>query len=166
MNELSITVNLNAPEPRNPISIFHLAQGFFLAGNRCLLNIDVGPGVTQCLISPGVVNLCMAIELFLKAIIAHTGATAPKTHKLNELFVLAPKEFQESIRITFNAAIPQPNLDELLPQISEYFVQVRYGHEFNIFALHEHPVYFLAKFLYEQTALQFEQKTGLDHLSI
>lgn len=166
MNEVSLTVNLKAPEPRNSLSIFHLAQGFFLAGNRCLLNIDVGPGVTQCLISPAVVNLCLAIELLLKAVIVHTGSAAPKSHKLTELFALVPAQFQENLRTSFNAAIPQPSLDELLPQINEYFVKVRYGHEFNIFAFHEHPVYFLAKFLYEQTAQHLGQKTGLELLRV
>ena len=166
MNELTITVNLEGPEPRNPVSIFHLAQGFFLAGNRCLLNIDVGPGVTQCLVSPAVVNLCMAIELFLKAVIVSTGNTPPKTHNLSKLFALTSPEFQTDIRNIFDSAILNPNLDELLPSVSDYFVQVRYGYEFNIFAYNEHPVYMLAKFLFERTAAHLGQKTGLEHIRV
>ena len=93
MSEVTLTVNLRGPEPRNPVSIYHLAQGFFLAGNRCLLNIDVGPRVTQCLVSPAVVNLCLSIELFLKAIIVHEGGKAPKSHKLIQLITLVPAKF-------------------------------------------------------------------------
>lgn len=73
MQSVSLTVKLGQEAPRNPVSIYHLGQGFSLAGNRCLLNIDVAPGMMQCLTSPGVVNLCMAIELVLKALIVNAG---------------------------------------------------------------------------------------------
>lgn len=162
MNEVTFTVNLAGPEPRNPVSIYHLGQGFFLAGNRCLLNIDVGPGITQCLVSPGVVNLCLAIELFLKSVIVASGADAPKSHKLKELFALVPLEFVAELRTSFNASVPTPTLDELLEQISEYFVKIRYGHEFNIFAFYEYPVYVLAKLMYIQSASVHGQKTGIE----
>lgn len=162
MNEVSLTVNLAGPQPRNPVAIFHLAQGFFLAGNRCLLNIDVGPGVTQCLVSPAVVNLCMAIELFLKAVVVHGGGSAPKSHKLAELIKLVPVAFRDSLKSSFDAVVPNPNFDVVVPQINEYFVKVRYGHEFNIFAFHEHAVYVLAKLLYVQAAEHVGQRSGLE----
>ena len=151
MQTVSLTVKLGPEEPRNPVSIYHLGQSFFLAGNRCLLNIDVAPGIMQCLTSPGVVNLCTAIELFLKALIVSSGGTPRKTHKLVELFAASPADTQEAIRLRFNAQI-NPTLDELLSQVSDYFVQVRYGHEFNIFCFHEHSVYVLARELFMHTA--------------
>ena len=151
MQTVTLTVKLGAEEPRNPVSIYHLGQGFYLAGNRCLLNIEVAPGMMQCLTSPGVVNLCMAIELFLKALIVNAGGAPKKTHKLVELFAASPTSTQEIVRARFNAQI-NPTLDELLAQVSDYFVEVRYGHEFNIFCFHEHPVYVLARELYTHTA--------------
>jgi HEPN domain len=162
MAEVTLTVNLAGLEPRNPVSIFHLGQGFFLAGNRCLLNIDVAPGITQCLVSPGVVNLCLAIELFLKSVIVARGALAPKSHKLKELFALVSPEFVAELRASFNASVPTPAFDELLEQVSNYFVEIRYGHEFNVFAFHEHPVYVLGKLLYIQSARVHGQKTGIE----
>ena len=151
MQTVSLTVKLGPEDPRDPVSIYHLGQGFFLAGNRCLLNIDVAPGMMQCLTSPGVVNLCMAIELFLKALIVNSGDTPKKTHKLVEIFAASPAETQEAMRLRFNAQI-NSTLDELLSEVSDYFVQVRYGHEFNIFCFHEHPVYVFARELYMHAA--------------
>jgi hypothetical protein len=153
MENITLTVKVAPDEPRNPVSIYHLAQGFYLAGNRCLLNIDVAPGTMQCLTSPGVVNLCFSIELFLKALIVSAGGTPKRTHKLVELFSAAPAATQEAMRSQFNAKI-NPTLDELLVQISDYFVQVRYGYEFNIFCFHEYPVYNFAQMLYMHTAQQ------------
>ena len=166
MPEVTLTVSLKDPEPRNPVSVFHLAQGFFLAGNRCLLNIEVGPGVTQCLVSPAVVNRCLAIELFLKAMVLHAGATPPKSHKLSQLSDLMPVLFLETLRSSFRQNVQSPTMDELLGQIDNYFVQVRYGHEFNVFAFQEHPVYVLAKYLYVQVAGALGQRTGLEAVRV
>jgi hypothetical protein len=162
MAEVTLTVSLVGPEPRNPVSIYQLGQSFFLAGNRCLLNIDVAPGITQCLVSPGVVNLCLAIELFLKSIIVAGGAVAPKSHNLKELCALASSEFIDELRKSFNASVSNPAFDELLEQVNEYFVKIRYGYEFNVFAFHEYPVHELAKLLYIQSARAHGQKTGIE----
>lgn len=164
MTEISFTFNTGEPEPRNATTIYHVAQGFYLAANRCLLNIEVGPGITQCLVSPGVVNLCLAAELFLKAAITHAGDKPPRTHKLVELVGLAPVEYIESVRTAYNASIPDPDFDKLVAQASEYFVQVRYGHEFPVQALWEFPLSVLGRCLYLVTAELVGEKTGLQHL--
>jgi len=166
MQHVTLTVNLKGPEPRNPVSVFHLGQGFFLAGSRCLLNIDVGPGVVQCLISPAVVNLCLAIELFLKSIVLHAGALPPKSHKLSQLSKLVPADFLETLRVSYEQGVSSPTLGELLAQVDDYFVKVRYGHEFNVFAFHEHPVYVLARCLYMQVASCLGQRTGLQTVQV
>jgi len=166
MTDITLTVNLAPPEPRNPVSVYHLGQGFFLAGNRCLLNIEVGPEVTQCLVSPGVVNLCLSIELFLKALVLQTGNAAPRSHKLVDLFSLIPVSDQNTIQTAYAQYVQQPTLDGLLTQVNEYFVKVRYGHEFNIFAFHEHPVHSLARVLYAHTAKTLSQKSGLELLRV
>jgi len=164
MPEFTITLNLSAPNPKDATSVFNLGQGFYLAGNRCLLNIEVGPAVTQCLVSPGVVNLCLACELFLKAVITHHGEKPPKTHKLVELFALAPPDFVSEVRSGYEASVPQPGLEELIRAINEYFVHVRYGHEFPIVAFHETPLMFLARQLYISTASLLGVRTGLQAL--
>ncbi|MCO4094133.1 MAG: HEPN domain-containing protein [Acidovorax sp.] len=161
MREFTITLNLSEPNPNDATSVYHLGQGFYLAGNRCLLNIEVGPGVTQCLVSPGVVNLCLACELFLKAAITHQGKRPPKTHKLVELFALAPSDYVAEVKAAYEAAVPQPSFDELIKAINEYFVHVRYGHEFPIVAFHETPLMFLSKQLYISTASLLGARCGL-----
>jgi hypothetical protein len=164
MREVTLSINLGTPEPRNVTSIFHLAQGFYLAGNRCLLNIEVGPDVTQCLVSPGVVNLCLACELFLKAAITHEGGKPAKTHKLQELVAIAPKAYVEQLRSEYNRIIPQPDFDSLIAQANEYFVQVRYGHEFPVTAFHEFPLAMLGRCMYVATAKLVGERTGLQLL--
>jgi hypothetical protein len=164
MREFTLTLNLSVPNPIDATSVYHLGQGFYLAGNRCLLNIDVGPGVTQCLVSPGVVNLCLASELFLKAAITHSGAKPPKTHKLVELFALAPSDYVSEVKAGYEASVPQPGFDELIKAINEYFVHVRYGHEFPVVAFHETPLMFLSKQLYISTARLLGVRSGLQAL--
>ncbi len=122
--------------------------------------------MTQCLVSPGVVNLCLAAELFLKSIIVAKGGTPPKSHKLVELSALVPPDLLAELRASFNALIPTPAYDDLLKHVSDYFVKVRYGYEFNIFAFHEHPVYVLAKVLYEQSARLHGQKPAIERLRV
>lgn len=161
MKQVTLTVNTSVPDKRDPVSIFHLGQSFFLAGNRCLLSIDVAPDVTQCLVSPGVVNLCFASELFMKAIIVSGGGTPPKTHKLVELSALLPPEILQALRCAYEQSIPDPSYDQLLAEAGEYFVKVRYGFEFNVFAYHEHPLYILASKLHVQVAQLLGQRTGL-----
>lgn len=166
MKSVSLTVNLEGPTPNDPKSIFHQGQSFFLAGNRCLLDIEVGPGVTQCLVSPGVVNLCLAIELFLKSTVVLKGVAAPKTHKLAELFAACPATTIAEVKSTYEQTISNPTLDDLLSQINEFFVQVRYGYEFDVFAYHEYPVYTLAKILYKHSADLHKIKVGLDRIRL
>lgn len=164
MPDVTLTFNLAKPDPRDPVPIYHLGQAFFLAGNRCLLNIEVGPGVTQCLTSPGVVNLCLAIELFLKSIIVANGATPPKSHNLIELCSVLPSDLSGEIRASYDALVPNPVFDDLLNQVNDYFVKVRYGFEFNIFAFYEYPVYAIAKVLFERSA--HLQKVGLERINV
>ncbi|MBC7944979.1 MAG: HEPN domain-containing protein [Burkholderiales bacterium] len=85
---------------------------------------------------PGVVNLCLVIELFLKSVIVANGAAPPKTHKLRNwanLFLLIPGR---AARIVQCRGPGSRIRNETLEQINEYFVKVRYGYDFNIFAFH------------------------------
>lgn len=109
-------------------------------------------------------NLCLAAELFLKAAITHAGAKPPRTHKLVELVGLAPVDYIDSVRTAYNASIPDPDFDKLVAQTSEYFVQVRYGHEFPVQALWEFPLSILGRCLYFATAERVGEKSELQHL--
>lgn len=152
MKSTSFTFKLAGPSPRDPLSIFHLAQGFFLAGQRCLLEIAVAPGTTQCLVSPGVVNLCFSIELFMKSLIVLQGQASPKTHKFAELAALLPATDIAQVRVLYQQQVQKPSLDELLAEVSQFFVKLRYEYEFDIFSFNEHPVSVLADALYRHCA--------------
>jgi hypothetical protein len=152
MKSASFTFKLASPSPKDPLSIFHVAQGFFLAGQRCLLEIRVGPSQTQYLPGAGVANLCFAIELFLKSLIVLLGKESPKTHKLVELIGLLPTGELDPIRAAYGQQVQQPPLDDLLAEVSQFFVKLRYEFEHDIFSLNEHPVYVLADILYQHCA--------------
>jgi hypothetical protein len=155
--EATFTFRLEGAAPNDAQAIYHQGQAFFLAGNRCLLNIEIGPGVTQCLVSPGVVNLCLAAELFMKALVQVRGATPEKTHRLTDLFAAIPRDDQDAVRGYYSSCVQEPELDALLDQVGEYFVKVRYGHEFEIFTFAEFPITIFAKALYLRSAEKFEQ---------
>jgi hypothetical protein len=150
-----MTVNLQGPNPSDPVGPYHLGQAFYLAGRRCQLDIVVGPGVEQCLTSPAVVNLCLAAELFMKSLIIGTGQTAPKTHELDKLFASLPDADRSAVEAVYTASIPSAPLADLLAQVSKYFVQVRYGHEFNVFSYSEYPIMLFADALYKHCAALF-----------
>ena len=164
MSEVTLTVNLAGASPNEPVSIYHLGQSFYLAGRRCLLNIEVGPGITQCLTSPGVVNLCLASELFMKSLVVSNGGTPTKTHRLSELFVKLTEAQRQAIADQYSKFVSDPSLTDLLVQVSEYFEKVRYGYEFNVFAYHEHPITMLAGTLYKYCATAYGQSVGIDRM--
>lgn len=166
MKRASFTVNLKDPSPNEPASIFHQGQSFLLAGSRCLLEIDVGPGVTQCLVSPGVVNLCLSIELFLKSLVAALGQEVPKTHKLVELAEVIPRAELEKVKLSYSQVVSDPTFECLLAQINDFFVRVRYGYEFEVFAYYEIPVLVLAKALYVHSASAHGIKIGIDRVRV
>ena len=166
MKKASLTVKLARPEVKNATGIFHQAQGFLLAGNRCLLEVTVGPGLTQCLISPGVVNLCFAIELFLKSLIVLGHEQPERTHKLDKLFSKLSEKARCEIEEKYNIYIKEPSLKDLLSRIDDYFMKVRYEYEYDIYAYEETPVFQFAKILYEYSARMHDYKSGIEIVRI
>lgn len=152
MKSASFTFKLAGPSPKDPVSIFHVGQGFFLAGQRCLIELRVGPSQTQYLPGAGVANLCFAIELFLKSLINLLGKDSPKTHKLIELVEALPKSELDPVRAAYSQQVQTPSFDDLLVEVSNFFVKLRYEYEHDIFSLNEHPVYALADCLYRHCA--------------
>lgn len=163
MQSVTLTVK-TAPPDKSSLSIFHAGQAFYLAGNRCLLNIEVGPGVMQCLTSPGVVNLCFASELFLKSLLLASGSLPPKTHKLAELFGLLPASDAAAVTTSYAQSVSTPSFAEFINEVSEFFVKIRY--EFSIFAFHEVPVWIFAKALYVHAANVNHVSTKLENVNL
>lgn len=164
--EVTMTVKLGGPTPNDPLTVYYLAQSFYLAGRRRLLNIEVGPGLTQCLTSPGVVNLCFSAELFMKVLIISSGASAPKLHKLKDLFGNLREEDRTTVSDIYQRTISRSHGDILLDQVDDYFVKVRYEHEFDVFAFHEHAITMFADALYRHCAVGYGQAVGIDRVRI
>lgn len=122
--------------------------------------------MTQCLVSPGVVNLCLAIELFLKSLLSLHGESFPKTHKLTELFALLSQADRDAIKQRYGTLVSAPPFEELLTQVDDYFVQLRYGYEFHVFNYQETPVFVLAKQLYECAATAHGVKVGVERVRV
>ena len=146
--EMTFAFKVASPSPNDPVSIYHLAQSFYLAGNRCALNIEIAPRTTQSLTSPSVVNYCFSIELFCKALIQATGVKPRKIHKLDELFSAIPEPAQKAIAEIYGQHFQDPDLPTLLSQAANYFQEVRYEYDYNIFAFQEAPLAVLAKAAY------------------
>jgi HEPN domain len=164
MPQASLTIRLEGPRPDDATSIFHQGQAFFMAGKRCLLEIPVGPGMTQCLVSPGVVNLCLSAELLMKALLVASGQKSEKTHKLPELFAALPRDDQDAVRASYSSVVQEPDLDALLDRVGGYFVKVRYGHEFEIFGFEESLITIFADTLYRHTAKKLGHTTSPPHV--
>ncbi len=164
MPTTTLTVKLEGPTPSEPQSIFNLGQAFYLAGTRCALNIEVGPGVTQSLVSPAVVNFCFSIELFCKCLIQASGSKPQKIHKLDELFRAIPEEAREAITVGYTQKVLEPNLETLLEQAADYFRKVRYEYEFEVYAYFETPLAALALEAYSYAATALGKKSYIDHI--
>lgn len=155
MTDFTIAFKIQSSSQDVPQDIYHLAQAFYLAGNRAALNIEVGPNLVQSLLSPCVVNYCFSLELFFKALIQKNGYKAPKTHELEKLFNLLPSDEQTVIKEHFEAIIQQPEFIMFLVEISNYFQKVRYEYEYPIEIYYEGPIAQFAKIVYVYAASIF-----------
>lgn len=164
MQDFSFAIKMVGPEPDNGRTIFHVAQGFYLAGNRAALNIEVGPNLTQSLVSASVVNHCFALELFFKALIRNAGAKPPHTHKLLELFNLLSDDSKKEIQESFEGIIQSPKFEVFINEISDYFQKVRYEYDYPIEIYYDGPIAQFSKAVYVYTARIFEMKSNLSQI--
>ena len=102
----------------------------------------------------------------MKALLAARCVEAPKTHKLQELFLLLPTEDASAVRASYGANVGSPSLDELLAQIGEYFVRLRYEYENPVFSYSESPVAAFSKALYIHTSKSLGIKVGFDRINV
>lgn len=166
MTDFTIAFKVQGASPDVPRDMYHLAQSFYLAGNRASLNIEVAPNLTQSLLSPSVVNFCFSLELFFKALIQKSGTVPLRTHKLLELFNQLDATVQEEIKKVFVATIQQPNFDDFLLQINEYFQKVRYEYDYPIEIYYEGPIAQFARIVYIHCAGVFGYDTSIPPVSV
>ena len=88
----------------------------------------------------------------MKSLIVRHGRESPKTHNLAELAGLLPATDLAAVRGVYQQRVQAPSFDELLAEVSQFFVKLRYEYEFDIFSLNEHPVSVLADALYRHCA--------------
>jgi hypothetical protein len=62
--------------------------------------------------------------------------------------------------------VADPDLGTLLSLVSDYFVQVRYGHEFGVYPLSEYPITVFADALYLHCAARHDQGHGVADIRI
>lgn len=80
-------------------------------------------------IYPCVVNGAFACELFLKAIIdASSSCGIPKSHRLNELFLILDQNIRSSIEAEYTSNCSYP-LNDLLVECDNAFIEWRYAYE-------------------------------------
>jgi HEPN domain-containing protein len=166
MSDFSVTFKLQGTQQDAPRDIYRLAQAFYLSGNRAGLNIEVGPNITQSLISPSVVNYCFSLELFFKALIKSDKSERASGHKLKELFGELSEERQKLIKEQFKEKIQQPDFDTFIEIISEYFVKVRYEYEYPVEIYYEGPISVFAKIVYSVCSELFGQATTLPRVTV
>lgn len=145
---VSFTMRLGGPEPRNPLTIYHQAVGFYFAGHRCLLDIPIGPKTSQSLVAPSIVNFVFSIELFLKSILIKSENNPQKTHKIMDLMMSCPKNVTDRIREEYELVVKDPSFDKIIFIVNDMFVQVRYQYEYNVNVLYDSAVIALARSLY------------------
>lgn len=166
MDDFTVAFKAQGKSPDVPRDIYHLAQAFYLAGNRAALNIEVGPNLTQSLLSPSVVNFCFSLELFFKSLISADTKKRATGHKLKQLFSELSENRQLLIKKQYVSTIQQPNFDSFLETISEYFVKVRYEYEYPVEIYYEGPISVFAKIAYVMCSELFGQATELPKVSV
>lgn len=166
MQQVSITYKINPPDPKDPVTIFNVGQAFYLAGHRCALSISVGPGVEQRFPGPAVTNFCFSMELLLKALLFSTGKKIPKNHKLKQLFERIDKDSREEIRKMYESEIQDPTLNDSLSEISDYFVQIRYEHEFDFFCFYDYHIKTLSECIYKYCAKHVDSQCKVESINL
>ncbi|GAA2748766.1 HEPN domain-containing protein [Amnibacterium kyonggiense] len=111
-----------------PEAVAAQAEAFLRAGDLCLQDRDNGERSVPMVI-PAVVNWCLSIELYLKALIFNDGRRAGQIHRLDRLFELLAAADREAIEQAWTPLVATLSLPGLLREVGGYFVDVRYDYE-------------------------------------
>ena len=95
------------------------ATAFFLAGERCSLELKFGRYDFHSIDAPTIVNYAFAVELALKLIQSVTMPSVARGHKLDELYRALPQDVRGSLL----------HLAECVAEIAHYFEDWRYPFE-------------------------------------
>lgn len=95
------------------------ASAFFLAGERCSLELRFGGYGFHSVSAPTIVNYAFAVELALKLIHSLAFGESAKGHDLEKLFGLLPEEIRGNLL----------HLSECVAEIARYFEDWRYPFE-------------------------------------
>lgn len=98
---------------------FDTATAFFLAGERCSLDLRFGRYGFHSVSAPTIVNYAFAVELALKIIHSLAFGESAKGHDLEKLFRLLPEEICGNL----------PHLSKCVAEIARYFEDWRYPFE-------------------------------------
>ena len=95
------------------------ATAFFLAGERCALELKFDRYGHHTVSAPTIVSYALAVELALKLIHSLSRGAAGREHDLEKLYLLLPAEIRCNL----------PHLSECVVEIAQYFVDWRYPFE-------------------------------------
>jgi len=98
---------------------FDTATAFFLAGERCALELRFGQYEFHSLSAPTIVNYAFAVELALKLIHSLASNVAVTGHNLEKIFHLLPGDVRSRL----------PHLSDCVEEIAQYFEKWRYPFE-------------------------------------
>ncbi|MCR6671794.1 hypothetical protein [Devosia ginsengisoli] len=95
------------------------ATAFFLAGERCALELKLGRYGFHTVSAPTITNYALAVELALKLINLLSRDTAETGHNLEALYFRLPADVRQNLM----------HLSEHVAEIARYFVDWRYPFE-------------------------------------
>jgi HEPN domain-containing protein len=104
------------PDPQSQLDT---ATAFFLAGERCSLEVRFGQYGFHTVSAPTIVNYALSVELSLKLIHLLAVGASVRGHDLEALFRALPEESRANL----------PHLEECVAEIARYFEDWRYPFE-------------------------------------
>lgn len=96
-----------------------IATAYFLAGERCSIEMKFGAYGVHSIGSPTLTNYAFAVELALKIIHALSRNTEVRGHDLKKLFDALPEDVRNKL----------PHIGECVVDMRLYFEDWRYAHE-------------------------------------
>lgn len=112
-----------------PEAVAAQAEVFLHAGDLCIEHRDRGGKQSIPLVIPAVVNWCLSIELYLKALIFNDGRHPGRIHRLDSLLGLLANDDRAGIEREWRPRVATLSLSTLLHEVGDYFVDVRYDYE-------------------------------------
>ncbi|MFA5565295.1 MAG: hypothetical protein WC184_04340 [Acidimicrobiia bacterium] len=104
------------------------ARQFHLAGERCLEQRPVALHTVNWLPIAASVNLALACELYMKAILLGGGTKVPRTHDLKALSEKLPEPVLDHLRDVYKP-VDGESIDQVLATVANTFQSVRYFYE-------------------------------------